>query len=73
MAYNDGNQTTKVNDRFWMGPNAAGMGKATVPSGADDGNGARKTTYQGRNNAGESKNQIGPNAAGQPKRITQPA
>lgn len=73
MAYNDGNQTTKVNDRFWMGPNAAGMGKATIPDVADDSNGARATTYQGRNNIGENKNQIGPNAAGQPTRITQPA
>lgn len=73
MAYNDGNQTTKVNDRFWSGPNVAGANKATVPSAGDDGNGARKTTYQGRHNAGENKNQIGPNAAGQPTQITKPA
>ena len=72
-AYNDGNVTTKVNDRFWFGPNAAGMGKATVPDGADDGNGARLTTYQGRNNIGHNRNQPGPNVAGAPKAITQPA
>lgn len=73
MAYNDGNVTTKVNDRFWPGPNAAGMGKATIPDAADDGKGARYTTYQGRNNPGHAKDQIGPSAAGQPTKITQPA
>lgn len=73
MAYDDGNVTTKVNDQFWHGANAAGMNKATIPDVADDGNGARATTYQGRHNAGENKNQIGPNAAGTPRYITQPS
>lgn len=80
MAYNDGNGNTKTGDRFWAGPNVAGGNKGTMdrrtlnPSGplADDGNGARGTTFQGTHNAGALKNQIGPNAAGQATQITKP-
>lgn len=61
----------KPNARWWNGPNAAGGGEApgngtgTVQS---DGTGPG-TVYAGRNQAGGSKNQIGPNAAGQPRSV----
>jgi hypothetical protein len=84
MAYTDGQILTKVNDAFWPGPNVAGSNKGTLDKRtprlplnatgptADDGNGARGTIYQGRHDAGSLRNQIGPNAAGQPRAITKP-
>lgn len=66
------NSTIDVpNMPFYTGPNAAGMGKAT-PDTALDSEGTAKTVYVGRNAAGVSKNQIGPNAAGQPTSVAQP-
>lgn len=59
------------NARWWNGPNAAGGGRApgngtqTVQS---DGSGPG-TVYTGRNAAGVTKNQPGPNVAGSPRSV----
>lgn len=67
------NSTIDVpNVPFYTGPNAAGMGRST-PASALDADGTAATIYDGRNAFGVSKNQIGPNAAGQPKAVTQPS
>lgn len=61
----------KPNERWWNGANVAGGGRApgdgtgTVQA---DGTGPG-TVYTGRHQAGGSKNQIGPNAAGQPRSV----
>lgn len=63
------------NRPFWPGPNAAGMGKPTVPPADAEGlnsDGSKDTLYAGRNFAGAAKNQTGPNAAGIPRIVTKP-
>lgn len=62
------------NRPFWPGPNAAGMGKATVPPSVEGlhTDGTKGTLYGGRNFAGAEKNQNGPNAAGTPNVLTKP-
>lgn len=55
-----------------MGPNAAGMGKATVPPPNAEGlhsDGTQQTVYHGRNHVGSAKDQTGPNVAGAPKSV----
>lgn len=65
-----------VNLPYWPGPNAAGMGKATVPpvqAGADS-SGMHDTIWNGRHMIGEVKGSpnVGRNALGQPTAPAQP-
>jgi len=61
-----------VNNPYWPGPNAAGQSRADNPALAENVNGYAGGVYVGRNAAGVTKNQTGPNAAGQAKEVTQP-
>jgi hypothetical protein len=64
------------NDRWWNGPNAAGGGDApgdgsgsTTPDGIHNLGVGPGTIYIGRNAAGVSRNQPGPNVAGAPRSV----
>jgi len=63
---------TKLNTQYWPGPNAAGMGKATIPddtgTAGTENTGMQDTIFIGRNAAGVTRNSVGPNVAGAPKR-----
>ena len=62
-----------VNNPYWPGPNCAGQGDPTSPTPtALDVNGYGDNVYVGRNAAGVTRNQVGPNAAGQEEAVTQP-
>lgn len=62
----------KLNTQYWPGPNAAGMGKATIPHDTQnvgtETTGMHDTIFIGRNAAGVTRNSSGPNVAGAPKR-----
>lgn len=61
----------KLNTQYWPGPNAAGMGKTTIPDDSLNGTentGMKDTLFIGRNAAGVTRNSTGPNVAGAPKR-----
>jgi hypothetical protein len=65
---------TDVNYKWWPGQAAAGMAKTTTPPvevGMDKG-GMLDTVWRGFNAIGVSRNNIGPNAMGQPKYPSQP-
>jgi hypothetical protein len=66
------------NERWWNGANAVGGGRAasgnaagqtTPDAGAEYAGSGPGTVYIGRNAAGVSKNQPGPNVAGAPRSV----
>jgi hypothetical protein len=72
------NTIIDVNARYWPGPNAAGMGKPTIPDptlsissagtlAGEDKYGTHQTLFMGRNSPGATRNSVGPNVAGAPK------
>lgn len=73
------NPIIDLNTRYWPGPNAAGMGKPTVPDptlvisvggtlAGEDQYGTHQTLFMGRNGAGTTRASGGPNVAGAPRR-----